>query len=637
MPRIAPRISRFASRRLWRLALGFIALTVLNAPAAYADLSAIDADPAAAEPLAEAAAPEPVDPEFRSPRAAFSTFVQRMREDKKKQAAGLLDLTGFTSAAVESRGGNLAYKLYSVLQRVAFLPGDRGGANDRPRPDGPTTINAPSDPDPYGGVPDNPDAQSPWPLSEWAGRVNDKPAADKITLSRGDDGRWRFSSQTVREIDSLYEEFEEVRVVSPSDATDKSSRDLEFVIRRQFSPELKKTYFVLPTYQWLLLAALWPISRLLDKLTRRVLTWSANRFLRRKDPDFKESDGTTTRVWRPVGRLVAAMTWVYGANVIGLPLAVTNVLFTVLVVVACLLAVAAAFAVIDWVSGYLQRRAKRSNRKFDDLVVPLATSTAKVVSLILIGVLGTLSAFDGDLPTLLIGGLGIGGIAIALASQETLANFVGSLALLLDRPFEVGDWIVSDGVEGEVEQLGFRSTRVRTGPNSQVTVPNSKLAAANVDNLGRRRYRRYLAHVGLEYGTPTERIEAFCEGVRELIRRHPHTRKDFYAAYFNGFGASSLDIIVVAFFEAPDWATELRERHRLLADIARLAESLGVSFAFPTQTVHLHRGDAPPAPADLAEPADAAGARAAAEIAGELPNYQDRPGRVKFPGPTPID
>ncbi|MEO0717053.1 MAG: mechanosensitive ion channel domain-containing protein, partial [Planctomycetota bacterium] len=256
----------------------------------------------------------------------------------------------------------------------------------------------------------------------------------------------------------------------------------------------------------------------------------------------------------------------------------------------------------------------------------------------LAGVLATITALSGTLPSTLIGGLGIGGIAIALASQETLSNFIGSLTLLFDRPFGVGDWIKVDAIEGEVESLGFRSTRIRTGPNSQVTLPNSKLVATSVDNLGRRKYRRYLNKLGLEYGTPPERIEAFCEGIRELIRRHPHTRKDFYAAYFNDFGPSSLDVIVVVFFEAPDWVTELRERHRLLADILRLAEEVGVSFAFPTQTVHLHREtDGTELPDLEADQPDLAGAKAAAEIAGELPNYQDRPGRVKFPGPTPID
>ena len=97
--------------------------------------------------------------------------------------------------------------------------------------------------------------------------------------------------------------------------------------------------------------------------------------------------------------------------------------------------------------------------------------------------------------------------------------------------------------------------------------------------------------LSVTYDTPPEKIDAFCEGIRELIRLHPYTRKDYYHVYFNDFGASSLDILLYTFFEVPDWSTELRERHRLFVDIVRLARKLGVEFAFPTQTVWLERTD----------------------------------------------
>ncbi|MEE9297276.1 MAG: hypothetical protein V3W34_20235, partial [Phycisphaerae bacterium] len=98
-----------------------------------------------------------------------------------------------------------------------------------------------------------------------------------------------------------------------------------------------------------------------------------------------------------------------------------------------------------------------------------------------------------------------------------------------------------------------------------------------------------------------EKIDAFCEGIRELIRLHPHTRKDYYHVYFNKFAASSLDILLYVFFEVPDWGTELRERHRLFVDIVRLARRLGVQFAFPTQTVWLQRSDREGAAAERLE------------------------------------
>ena len=115
-------------------------------------------------------------------------------------------------------------------------------------------------------------------------------------------------------------------------------------------------------------------------------------------------------------------------------------------------------------------------------------------------------------------------MALALASQDALGNVFGSFLVLIDRPFEIGDWIIFEDHEGMVESMGIRSTRIRTFYNSQVTVPNSKFTTAIVDNMGRREFRRLRTTLGLEYDSTPALITAFCEGVRELIRQHPNTR-----------------------------------------------------------------------------------------------------------------
>lgn len=594
---------------------------------ARADTTAI-APEAPPESAPAATAPNPIPAEFRSPRAVLRAFIERVREDDKRAAAELLDLSRVSAVAADRRGPDLAFKLYQLISALGRLPTSLLSGELL-----------------YDRVPDRSDFEGPWALSEWL--IAPSAEAAELEIVQQEDGGWRFGAETVARIDALYEEAEprierlaEGQGLGPLaiDTGPEPTPSLEVRLRRAFPESLRHTHFLLPTYQWVLLGCLIPIGRVIEKGSRLLLTWVGDLFLKRIDPEFIEAHETTAKVWRPVGRLANAATWVVGADLIGLPLGVTSVLLVVLRFIAVLAGLLAVYRVLDLVAGYFSRRAKRRNRKSDSLVIPLATFTAKIVAT-LAGVIVAVAALGEELPSTLLGGLGIGGVAIALASQETLSNFFGSLTLLFDRPFEVGDWVRIDALEGEVESLGFRSTKIRTGINSQVTVPNSKLAGANIDNWGRRKYRRYLSKIGLEYGTPPDRIEAFCEGVRELIRRHPHTRKDYYAAYFNDFGPSSLDVLVVAYFEAPDWATELRERHRLLADIARLAESIGVSFAFPTQTLHLHRGGpaAAPEPIGPEETADLLGARKAAEIAGELPNYQDRPGRVKFPGPTSLD
>jgi MscS family membrane protein len=159
-----------------------------------------------------------------------------------------------------------------------------------------------------------------------------------------------------------------------------------------------------------------------------------------------------------------------------------------------------------------------------------------------------------------------------------------------------------------------------------VTIPNSKLTTTPVDNYGEREYRRAKTHLSVTYDTPPDKIEAFCEGIRELVRLHPDTRKDYYHVYLNQFSASSLDILLYIFFKVPDWGAELRARNDFFLGILRLAEELGVEFAFPTQTVHLHRGGGE-TESDLPEPrttqeAFDLGRQAANKVIDRLPGIQ---------------
>ncbi len=242
----------------------------------------------------------------------------------------------------------------------------------------------------------------------------------------------------------------------------------------------------------------------------------------------------------------------------------------------------------------ISRPARRTINRLDDVLVPLLRKTAKIV-VVIIGAIFILRALGVGDTTVnkMFAGLGLGGLAFALAAQDTLKNFFGSIAVVLDRPFQVGDWIKIGSVEGTVESVGLRSSRIRTFYNSQITVPNSEILNATVDNMGRRRFRRIRCMISVTYSTTPEQLDAFCEGIRELIRQLPYMRKDYFHAYVNEFAGSSIDILLYCFLETPDWSTELRERHRLFLDILRVARRLGVEFAFPTQTVHLHRGSGP--------------------------------------------
>lgn len=250
-----------------------------------------------------------------------------------------------------------------------------------------------------------------------------------------------------------------------------------------------------------------------------------------------------------------------------------------------LLATLIFYRLIGFLADYFGTRAQRTEGKLDDQLVPLVSKFLKVL-VILIGVAYILHGIGVDVTSYLVG-ISIGGLAVALAAQDTLKNLFGSAMIFLDRPFQIGDWINYNGMDGTVEEVGFRSTRVRTFYNSVITVPNGKLADSHVDNYGMRVYRRYSTHITITYDTPPERIEVFIEGLREIVRNHPHTRKDYYEVHMNDLGASSLQILFYIFFKTPDWGAELAARHEVLMAIIKLADRLGIRFAFPTQTLHV--------------------------------------------------
>lgn len=245
----------------------------------------------------------------------------------------------------------------------------------------------------------------------------------------------------------------------------------------------------------------------------------------------------------------------------------------------------AAYRLVDVLAHRMAERAAGTESRLDDQLVPLLRKTLKVGTVIA-GGLFILQNLRIDVGSLLTG-LGIGGLAFALAAKDTIANFFGSFMIFVDRPFQIGDWIVAGGAEGVVEEVGFRSTRIRTFYNSLVTLPNATFTETKIDNYGARRYRRTSTTLNLTYETSAEQMQAFVEGARAVIEANPHTRKDYYEVHMSGFGSHSLDVMLYFFFEVADWSDELRERHNVFLELLRLAESLKISFAFPTQTLHV--------------------------------------------------
>ena len=180
-----------------------------------------------------------------------------------------------------------------------------------------------------------------------------------------------------------------------------------------------------------------------------------------------------------------------------------------------------------------------------------------------------------------IAGLGVGGIAVALAAKDSLANLLGSLLIMFEKPFRVGHWIKVDNIEGIVESIGFRSTRIRTFYNSLVSIPSNHLVNTTVDNMAMRKLRAVRTVLHISYATPADKAEHFVTAIKQLIENAPHTYKKWFRIRFDDFGEYGLSILVNFLLDVSDNQVEQAERQRILLEILKLAESMDIQFAIP--------------------------------------------------------
>ncbi len=190
----------------------------------------------------------------------------------------------------------------------------------------------------------------------------------------------------------------------------------------------------------------------------------------------------------------------------------------------------------------------------------------------------------------IITGLGIGGLAVALAAKDTLANMFGGLTIIMDRPFKIGDWVKIGDTEGIVEDIGFRSTRIRTFEKSLISVPNSVIANTAIENFSRRGERRITYKIGVTYSTSREKLKEAVERIRTMLESHPGISKNStLLVYFTEFADSSLNIFIYCFTNTSVWSEYLKVREDVNLKIMEIMEELGIDFAFPSMSVYIEK------------------------------------------------
>lgn len=256
-----------------------------------------------------------------------------------------------------------------------------------------------------------------------------------------------------------------------------------------------------------------------------------------------------------------------------------------LVATAGILIIWVGIRLVDGIADWAAKKAEKTDTKLDDQLVPIIRRALKVF-LVLIGGILVLQNLGYSVVSLLTG-LGIGGLAFALAAKDALANLFGSVVVFMDKPFQIGDWIEVGDIEGTVEEVGLRTTRVRTFANSLITVPNAIFTSSKVNNWSRMQKRRIKMTVGVTYSTSPEKMEELVTGIRKLIQEDESILDDFYLVNFDGFGASSLDVFIYCFTRTTVWAEFLEVKQGLMLEIMRLVKELGLDFAYPTQSIHV--------------------------------------------------
>lgn len=180
--------------------------------------------------------------------------------------------------------------------------------------------------------------------------------------------------------------------------------------------------------------------------------------------------------------------------------------------------------------------------------------------------------------------LGLGGLAIALAGKDTIENLFGSIILAVERPIKIGDWVVIENKEGNVEKIGLRSTTIRTFEDSALIIPNYAFITSKINNMGERTYRRYKTMLEIDESTPIEKLHKYVEKLNELVQSTPHMKKDGYYIRINEVATDSINVLIYVFFVSNDWGEELKQRELFISEVLNIAKTMDIKFA-PTQKI----------------------------------------------------
>ncbi len=492
----------------------------------------------------------PVDP--GSPRQSLTNYFDLARNGRWSEAANYLSIEPRDSA----RAAELAERLKVVLDRHLWVELDQLS----PLAEGDTADGLRGSVDQVGMIP----------------RANGRYEPVRIVrVTHNGSSWWAFAPSVVRQVDTWYGELQ------------------DNWIRELFPEPFRRTGPLrLQWYQWLTLLVLVPLVVLFGTAIQRIIILTLHAIARRTSVTW--DDDLVPQLRAPlllfcVALLVAPVSTWLGLNALAQS-------FTTSLVKAAITA-ALFWALIGFLN-VVQARVIASawaSQRADVLsLAPLGGRLAKLLVAFL-GFAAVLAQFNIPVGTLLAG-LGIGGLALALGAQKTLENVIGSIAIVADKPFEVGDWIKVEDIEGTVEQVGMRSTRIRTFDRTIVSYPNGKLADLRLESLSARDRFRLNTMLGLVYGTTASQMRQVVGEIEAVLRNNPNVWQDTISVRLDNLGDYSLNIRILTWFLAKDVMAFRDLKQEFLLQVLEIVERAGSSVAFPTQTLVMPTANQPRAP-----------------------------------------
>lgn len=522
----------------WLLLVHLAAAPLAHVPQAAAQ-SPVPAPPSAQTEDA------PADPLGRTtPRGTVLGFIKAAQAGDYGRAAEYLDARHAPGQAQE-----LARQLKVVL-------------------DGGLTINLDFlSAKPEGDLEDNPRA-----TRELVGVVTNEGKSRDIFLDRIQRGKspplWLFAADTLRRVPEMYAE------IGPS-----------WIEAYLPKPLLETRFLSFSLWQWIAILLVIPIALVLARAVNRLLIpllRPAVRYLTQE-----QDDRQLSRIEGPVRLLTLVVTSHWSVSLLALPFLARQFwarLAATLAIIATTWLVIRLNSIVAELSGrHLGRTKRAASITIVRLVQRLVTAAA-----VLAGVLVFLYMLGMDL-TAALAGLGVGGLAIAFAAQKTLENLFGGIMITSDQPVRVGDFCRFGDQVGTVEDIGLRSTRIRTLDRTVVSVPNGQLAAMSLENFGVRDKMWFHPTIQLRYETSADQLRYILAEIRRVLYAHPKVESESARIRFVGFGTSSLNLEIFSYVLASDYGVFLEVQEDLLLRIMDIVEKGGTGFAFPSTTTYVAR------------------------------------------------